>query len=144
MCKECYSAILPFSDLDHIDFINVFHENGQHPCKKCKRNCLIGSDLMKCIQCVSCKQPFHLDCTNVTKSDYEKFGSSTYDFVCSEKCYTRLFPSLTSLKKSLMISIRRRKILKIFIRVGNVGMNAWWTVYNVMDVMSGSIMNVRG
>ena len=65
------------------------HEQDQHPCK---RNCLFGGDLMKCIQCVSCKQPFHLECTNLTKLDYEKFGSNTYDFFCSEKCYTRLFP----------------------------------------------------
>ena len=39
--KECYASILPFFDIDQIDIQNTFSDDDQHPCKKCKRNCVL-------------------------------------------------------------------------------------------------------
>ena len=41
--KECYASILPFFDIDQIDIQNTFFDDNQHPCKKCKRNCVLGT-----------------------------------------------------------------------------------------------------
>ena len=46
--NTCYNSILPFHDLDNIDFLCVFRGNGEYPCLKCKRDCL-GN--MACISC---------------------------------------------------------------------------------------------
>ena len=82
---SCTKKLLPFSELDNIDFFNVFFDGSKFPCGKCKKGCL---DQTPCISCSICDRWFHFECSNLTAKD---FNSISYYF-CSPACEICLLP----------------------------------------------------
>ena len=77
--SKCISSFLPFYFGDDIDFFSALFGEGKYPCKKCKRDCL---DNMNCISCSACHTWHHLECTKLTKDEFE---TKTF-FFCNKRC----------------------------------------------------------
>ena len=89
----CTSALLPLSQIDHLEFLSFIFGDGKRPCKKCKLDCL-GKNLMNCVMCKVCKNWFHETCTTL-EYDYAEYLTRQIDHYCSNKCLLTVQPFKT-------------------------------------------------
>ena len=92
----CTNTLLPFSQMDHLEFLSLMFGDGKHPCKKCKLDCL-SKKHMNCVICKVCENWFHETCTTLNYGSAECLKRQI-DYYCSDKCLLTVqpFKTLTS------------------------------------------------
>ena len=83
--KKCINEIMPFAFINDKEFHRLNTPLPKYPCGKCTYECYKNTN---CIKCHVCMQWNHLECTSLTKKEFEKTDS----YLCSKKCETKVLP----------------------------------------------------
>ena len=76
--KKCEISLLPFINVDSIDFLSALTGEVHFPCKHCNRECMDG---LECVQCDVCDSWCHTACIYDDIDAHSVIVDNNYDVI---------------------------------------------------------------